>query len=328
MSFAWVGLLTIVLSSGQMRAMDSQMGLFNQVAALSPYLVNVGGGLFLGILAQFFSGAQSDQAVVDFPDYSHGLNVPDYTVQLSENITQQCYDYEQEFSVVQKESRLIEASLMDKISFFVALKSAINGNMEPLRALLDEGADVNFKTEYGRTALIWGVVEGNAQMVQLLLKAGASVNAVDDNGMSALKWAIVKYDAAAVKVLLDAGADTTAAKGDDETFLTYANVTALAFAAFYGNAKMVQILLEAGAKDDYVEEIACRQAIVRGHVAVAKLLLDGQLDEILSGDMDASDVVSFAKIAAFLYMSCHGLLEGIDICWKRCCRRVEPVSTD
>ena len=49
-----------------------------------------------------------------------------------------------------------------------------NGDTERVRQLLDEGAPVDEKGEYGYTALMWASKRGHTEVVQLLLDNGAS----------------------------------------------------------------------------------------------------------------------------------------------------------
>ena len=48
------------------------------------------------------------------------------------------------------------------------------GDTERVRQLLDEGAPVDEKGEYGYTALMWASKRGHTEVVQLLLDNGAS----------------------------------------------------------------------------------------------------------------------------------------------------------
>ena len=51
--------------------------------------------------------------------------------------------------------------------------AAKNGNAEIVRLLLEKGADVNVKTDSGKTALIHAKNEGHTDIVEMLEKAGA-----------------------------------------------------------------------------------------------------------------------------------------------------------
>lgn len=64
-----------------------------------------------------------------------------------------------------------------------------HSEMSMARFLIDKGADVNLKNDYGRTALMLAAKYGQADMVELLLENGANVNAKDNNGRAALDYA-------------------------------------------------------------------------------------------------------------------------------------------
>ena len=57
----------------------------------------------------------------------------------------------------------------------------------PVKELLDDGADPNYRDEDGITALMTprGFSESDINIVKLLLKLGARPNDVDDNGNTA-----------------------------------------------------------------------------------------------------------------------------------------------
>jgi hypothetical protein len=87
------------------------------------------------------------------------------------------------------------------------LAAARKGDVETVRALLDNGLDVNSKTESGATALFFACDLGNLDLVKLLLDRGADVNAVDTSyHASALAWAMQKDRLDIMKVLLEHGA--------------------------------------------------------------------------------------------------------------------------
>ena len=85
------------------------------------------------------------------------------------------------------------------------------GNVQRVRALLDQGADVNVRNYKGQTALHCAAKAGFDQIVALLLDRGAEVNAKDDKGVTPLATALrskVKDKdrlAAVIDLLTDAG---------------------------------------------------------------------------------------------------------------------------
>ena len=85
-------------------------------------------------------------------------------------------------------------------------------NTALVRALLDEGVDVNSARGDGATALHWAAHWDDADAAELLLGAGANVNAADDHGVTPLARACENASAAMVDLLLGAGANPNAAQ--------------------------------------------------------------------------------------------------------------------
>ncbi len=96
------------------------------------------------------------------------------------------------------------------------LDAANRGDVDGVKAALEQGADVNAKDDiFGETALHFVDGEHGAEIVRLLVGAGADVNAVDDSdGLTPLFFV---RSAAIAKALLDAGADVNARSHAGET---------------------------------------------------------------------------------------------------------------
>ncbi len=116
--------------------------------------------------------------------------------------------------------------------FFKAAKS---NDIKTLKELLDNGIDVNVKSQYGATALTFAADKSRVEAVKLLLERGANPNAEDSfYGSTPFYWAIFKGNTEIIRFLLDHGADIS--KPD-----------ALFAAAQSGNNEVVRIMLEKGA---------------------------------------------------------------------------------
>ena len=120
------------------------------------------------------------------------------------------------------------------------------GELEIVRELLANGADINatYSKErtaiaYGRTALLWAIEKGELEIVRELLASGADIKATDNTGITALHWAIEKGELEIVRELLASGADI---KATDNT-----GITALHMATEEGNVEIVQLLIASGA---------------------------------------------------------------------------------
>ena len=117
-------------------------------------------------------------------------------------------------------------------------------NVELVQLLLDNGADVNAREKNGVTALLLAANEEKTEMVKFLLANGADVNVADDNGMTALMWTVEAGNEEFVQFLLANGADVNALHVDEKTG---AGQTALMVAVDNGFTDMARLLLENGA---------------------------------------------------------------------------------
>ena len=114
--------------------------------------------------------------------------------------------------------------------------------IETVRALLDQGVDVDAPQADGATALAWAVHWDDLATADLLLGAGADVDAANDLGVTPLMLAGLNGSAPMVDLLLRAGADPNAARP--------AGGTALMMAARSGDATVLRRLIAAGADID------------------------------------------------------------------------------
>ncbi len=83
--------------------------------------------------------------------------------------------------------------------------AAGEGRLEVVRYLLDQGADVNAREQFGDTALTEAVFYGQLAAVKELLLRGADVNAIGDGG-TALDIAINRNQTTMVDLLRHRGA--------------------------------------------------------------------------------------------------------------------------
>ena len=78
--------------------------------------------------------------------------------------------------------------------------AAATGKAEAVRYLLDQGADVNARNEFGHTALTEATFNGNIAVIRELLLRGAEINNVAVDG-TALDLAIRRNNAAVADLL-------------------------------------------------------------------------------------------------------------------------------
>jgi outer membrane protein assembly factor BamB len=113
------------------------------------------------------------------------------------------------------------------------MAAARKGDPAAVRKLLDDGADVNARTEYGATALHFACDKGHLEVVKLLIDRQADVNARDKfYSATPLTWASMRKHAAVVGALLEAGAT-----GGDGVLLS---------AARGGDIEMARAVIEKG----------------------------------------------------------------------------------
>jgi ankyrin repeat protein len=112
------------------------------------------------------------------------------------------------------------------------------GSLDAMKLLIDRRADVNAKSTYGSTALMWSVTD--PKKVRLLLDHGADVNVAARSGRTALIIAsFANPSAEVVRMLL--------AKGANVAVMDQRKVTPLNAATFGNDTATVRLLLEASA---------------------------------------------------------------------------------
>jgi ankyrin repeat protein len=63
------------------------------------------------------------------------------------------------------------------------------GDLEPVKVLIEAGADVNARGDRGQTPLFRAVTGENIEVVRLLLRAGADRRILDDDGRPVARFA-------------------------------------------------------------------------------------------------------------------------------------------
>jgi ankyrin repeat protein len=148
--------------------------------------------------------------------------------------------------------------------------AAMRREVEAVRTLLRQGADVNGAQGDGMTALHWAATHGDAALTEVLLYGGANVKATSRLGRyTPLHVASQNGAAPVVTALIARGADVNVA--------TSTGATALMFAAQAGHVATVTALLDAKADVNAVElangQTALMFAATADRAEVASLLL-------------------------------------------------------
>ena len=169
---------------------------------------------------------------------------------------------------------LLAASLAAAPSSARLADAAEELDRENIRALLEQGADVNAPQVDGMTALHWAAYRDDLETVKLLLEAGADVRAANRYGVTPLPLACTNGNAAMAELFLESGADPNTALPGGET--------ALMTAARTGKAGVVKALLSRGAdvraKETRRGQTALMWAAAEGHADVVEELIRAGAD--------------------------------------------------
>ena len=172
------------------------------------------------------------------------------------------------------------------------ITACARGNKDAINGLLGAGADPKIVDANNDTCLHEAVMSGcNTSVLQSIIDHGADVNATNKNRVAILSIACQMGNVDAINVLLKAGADPTVTDAEGDTYLHYAvredysnkviqtiinngadvnaanenNVTALMIACEKGNVEAMNVLLNAEADPNIVDDCCdtCLQKAVR-----------------------------------------------------------------
>ena len=160
--------------------------------------------------------------------------------------------------------------------------------IKTVRALLQKGADINFKDASGNTILHKAVLTGNSQAVEILINEGANVNAQDAKGVTPLYKAALEGNKNSINMLLKAGAQMKARKEGgrasvrlDDAHKNASKETPLHYAARNGEASSIEALLGKGANINAIDQngdTPIHVAIRNGRVDAVEALLKADKD--------------------------------------------------
>ncbi len=158
-----------------------------------------------------------------------------------------------------------------EVPLIEAVKSA---DLDRVRALLTQGADVNVPQGDGATALHWAAHRNNLEAADLLIRAGANPNAANELGATPLWLGSVNGSATMVERLLRAGANPNVALASGET--------PLMTAARAGSVNAARLLLangaDANAKEGFRGQTALMWAVEQKHADMTRLLIEHGAD--------------------------------------------------
>ncbi|MEO1248048.1 MAG: ankyrin repeat domain-containing protein [Pseudomonadota bacterium] len=151
------------------------------------------------------------------------------------------------------------------------LQAARNGDVDTVRAELDEGVKVSTATAQNNTTVHFAAAAGQVQVLKLLFERGAAWQQRNRNGATALYLAARYGHTAAVTTLLEAGANI------DEQSLNFIDLTPAMVAAKYGHGELLTVLLDRGAEIDRKDkegQDVLTHAVAAGHDELVVPLLE------------------------------------------------------
>ena len=158
------------------------------------------------------------------------------------------------------------------------VRAAAAQDWQTVRALVEDGADVNAARADGATALLWAAHWDAVDMVDLLVTAGADADGTDDHGVTPLHRAAENGSLAMVAALLEVGAEPDLAQAS--------GLTPLMTAARTGNVAIVEMLVAAGAdanaETSATKSTALMWAVAEGHRDIVRVLLEAGADPHVS----------------------------------------------
>lgn len=164
-------------------------------------------------------------------------------------------------------------------TFSPLFTAAHGGSADDVRRLVAEGADIAETDGKGRTAVHIAAFASNEAALSAIAEAGADMNALDYQLYDAVTIAAVADDPQMVAAAI--------ALGNRPDLITSVYVgTALIAAAHLGHHEVVDVLIQAGAPLDHVNNLgwtALMESVVLGdggpdHVETARLLLEAGAD--------------------------------------------------
>jgi len=169
-----------------------------------------------------------------------------------------------------------------EMSPFPIADAAEQGDRATVRALLQQGIDVNAAQGGGTTALHWAARANDVEMAEMLLYAGANVRATTRLGAhTPLLFASKHGNASMVETLLAAGADASDA--------TTTGATVLMFASASGSIESVRLLLDrepdVNARESSGGQTALMFAAANGRHPVIEVLIERGADVSLLTDV-------------------------------------------
>jgi ankyrin repeat protein len=158
-------------------------------------------------------------------------------------------------------------------------QAAHTGEVETIRQLIAEGADLDARDAAGRTPAHVAAFASNDAALEVLARAGADMNALEDGIYDVLTIAAVANDPEMVALALELG-------NRPDLITSVYDGTALIAAAHLGHHEVVRRLIEGGAPLDHLNNLgwtALIEAVILGdggpdHVRTVQHLVEAGAD--------------------------------------------------
>jgi hypothetical protein len=223
----------------------------------------------------------ADDDALLFAEWSERIPSRDAVTRVVQDLSRIGIDWDPAWERLDRLEAEREASRQERVASALGPKesalfeAARSEQIERVRALVEEGADVNCRTVEGQyehvpvgdTPMIQALKEGAGGAARACLELGADPSASNRFGQNALHWAIRKRDGELAGLLLEAGADVNAGTDD--------GTTALHFAAMNGDIELARFLVAAGADLNARRQIDMTPAVqarLAGHAELAEEL--------------------------------------------------------
>jgi len=193
-------------------------------------------------------------------------------------------------------------SVSEISSYQGLLRAAHIGEAELVSQLIKAGEDLEVRDGAGRTPLIVAAFASHDHIVEILANAGADMDAMEFRAYDIVTIAAVANDLPLLKLAIDNGASAASITSPYEG-------TALIAAAHLGHHEVVDILINAGAPLDHINNLdwtALMESVVLGnggpeHTESARLLIEAGADQSI-GDSAGVTPLEHAKERGFTKM--------------------------
>ncbi len=193
------------------------------------------------------------------------------------------------------------------------LTAAKRGELAKVKDLLAKGADVNAKTNYSQTPLMFAAQNGHLEVVKTLVEAGADLDVVDTfyKSFTALSAAAQGNHTEVIRFLIGKGA-----KGKENV---------LVIAAMEGNRDVVDFILQNGGLNQQILDVALLRANEAEQKETAELLkkagakLAGKKELKSEVEIDAPTLQKYAgqyrldEARQYTFIVQNGKLSGWDV---------------